>query len=258
MLDELVFQPQMQHGFDNTCSLQGLTDCAAGTAHDGTLFQRDQRVVGSGYLEQQLHIQRLGPAHVDHGGTRRPDFFSRLQRGVKQRAKSQNCNACTLPAHFALAKRQACQSRLCGHACARAAWVAHGHRVVLLKRGTEQLAALVFVGRAGNAHVGNAAQIRNVVGTRVGGTIGTDQASAVQGKHHGQVLQCHIMNQLVIAALQKRRINRHHGLEALTRHTCGECHRMLLGNTHIVVALGKAFVKLHHARAFAHRRGDAD
>jgi tripartite-type tricarboxylate transporter receptor subunit TctC len=46
--------------------------------------------------------------------------------------------------------------------------------VVLLVGGGEELAALVLVGRACHAHVGDTAQKRDVIGTGVGGTIGTD------------------------------------------------------------------------------------
>jgi hypothetical protein len=90
----------------------------------------------------------------------------------------------------------------------------------------------------------------------VRGTICADQAGTVQRKHHGQVLQGDVMNQLVIAALQKGRVNRHHRLEAFTGHAGGKSHRMLLGNADVVIAVGKTLVKLDHARAFAHGRRD--
>ena len=41
-------------------------------------------------LQQQIHIERLGPAHVDHGGIQ---GLGRLQRGIQQGAKGQNGDA---------------------------------------------------------------------------------------------------------------------------------------------------------------------
>ena len=90
----------------------------------------------------------------------------------------------------------------------------------------------------------------------MGGAIGTDQARAVQRQHHGQLLQSHIVDQLVVGALQKGGVNRHHRSQALAGHARGKGECVLLGNAHIVVTVGKAAVKLHHARALAHGRGD--
>ena len=66
------------------------------------------------------------------------------------------------------------------------------------------------------------------------------------------------MNQLVIAALQKCRVDSHHWLKALAGHSGRKCDCMLLGNAYIVITLWKAFMKLHHTRALPHRGGDAD
>ena len=129
--------------------------------------------------------------------------------------------------------------------------------MILLKSRTQQLTALCLIGRAGNAHVGYAAQKRNVIGPRMGGAVSTDQTGSVQRKHHRQVLQCHVVNQLVIATLQKRRVNCHHRLEPFAGHAGCKRHGVLLGNAHVVVSLGKTPVKLHHARAFAHGGCDA-
>ena len=90
------------------------------------------------------------------------------------------------------------------------------------------------------------------------GTVGAHQARAVQRKHHRQVLQGDIVNQLVVAALQKGRVNRHHRLEAFAGHAGGKGHGVLLGNADVVIAIGKALMKFHHARALAHGRRDAD
>ncbi len=91
----------------------------------------------------------------------------------------------------------------------------------------------------------------------MGGTVGADQAAAVEREHHRQVLDLHVVDQLVVAALQERRVDRHHRFVAFAGHAGGEGHRMLFGNSHIKVALGILLCELDHARAFAHRRCDA-
>ena len=73
--------------------------------------------------------------------------------------------------------------------------------MVLRMRRTEQHAAFVFIGWAGNADLGNAAQKGYVVNTCMCGTVCADDACAVQRQHHGQFLQSHIVYQLVIGAL---------------------------------------------------------
>ena len=87
--------------------------------------------------------------------------------------------------------------------------------------------------------------------------VGTDNAGAVQREHHRQILQCHVVDQLVVGALQEGGINRHHRLEPLAGQAGGEGNRMLLGDADIVIALGKALMEINHARALAHGRRDA-
>ena len=91
----------------------------------------------------------------------------------------------------------------------------------------------------------------------MGGTVSPDQAGAVQREKHRQVLQRHVMDQLVVAALQKGRIDRHHRLQTLAGQAGGKGHGMLFSDAHVVVARRKPLFKLDQARAFAHGRGDA-
>ena len=51
-------------------------------------------------------------------------------------------------------------------------------------------------------------QIAHVKGACMGGSIGPHQTGPINGKPHRQSLQSHIMHDLVIAALQERRIDR--------------------------------------------------
>ncbi|MNV13154.1 hypothetical protein D3C71_1037850 [compost metagenome] len=65
------------------------------------------------------------------------------------------------------------------------------------------------------------------------------------------------MDQLVVGALEEGRVDRHHRLDAVAGHAGGQGHRVLLGDGHVEVALGVFLAETHQARAFAHRRGDA-
>ena len=67
----------------------------------------------------------------------------------------------------------------------------------------------------------------------VGGAVGTDQATAIDREDHRQILQRHVMDQLIVAALQEGRIDRHDRFQALAGQTGREGHRMLLGDAHI-------------------------
>ena len=65
------------------------------------------------------------------------------------------------------------------------------------------------------------------------------------------------MDQLVVAALQEGGVDGHHGLEPLAGQAGGKGDGVLLGDADVVVALGKALLKLHQARTLAHGRRDA-
>ena len=92
----------------------------------------------------------------------------------------------------------------------------------------------------------------------MGRAVGAHQPGAVDREQHRQVLQCDIVNQLIVAALQEGRVNRHHRLQAFAGKPAGEGQRMLFGNAHVVIAARKACGKFNHPGAFTHRRGDAD
>ena len=67
------------------------------------------RVVRARDLQQQLDVERLGPAHVDHRGIER---LGRLQRRIEQGAEGQDRDALAFAAHLALAERQRVEREL--------------------------------------------------------------------------------------------------------------------------------------------------
>lgn len=60
---------------------------------------------------------------------------------------------------------------------------------------------LVCVFWTSNHHIRHSSHKRDIKHPRMGRTVFTDQACTVNGKHHIQILQSHIVNQLVIATL---------------------------------------------------------
>ncbi len=92
------------------------------------------------------------------------------------------------------------------------------------------------IGLVGSRHqdeTGQAAEIGDIEGAGMGRSIGADQTGAIHGETHRQPLDGDVVHDLVIGALQERRIDRRERLEALGRQTCGEGHAMLLGNADV-------------------------
>ena len=90
------------------------------------------------------------------------------------------------------------------------------------------------------------------------GPICTHQSSPVDRKKHRQILERNIMDELVIAPLQKCRVNRQHRPLSLAGDARGKRHGMLLSNADIKITLGKSTGIFLHARSFAHRGCDGD
>jgi hypothetical protein len=76
-------------------------------------------------------------------------------------------------------------------------------------------------------------------------------------KHHRQILQRDVVDQLVVGALEEGGIDGDHRPHALAGEAAGEGHGVLLGDADVEVALRELGGIAHHARAFAHGRGDA-
>ena len=77
-------------------------------------------------------------------------------------------------------------------------------------------------------------------------------------KHDGQLLQRDVVDQLVVGALQERRVDRDHGPRTLAGQAGGERHGVLFGDRDVEVAVGKALLEFDQAGALAHRGRDAD
>jgi hypothetical protein len=138
------------------------------------------------------------------------------------------------------------------------AGVAEGNRPRLAEGKTQALRQLGRVGRGAHNQVGPEAQVGDVGQAVMGGPIGAHQAAAVQGKDDGQVLQRHLVEDLVECPLQEGGVNGGHGAEAGPSGAGGEGHRVLLADADVEKALGKAAAEGLQAGALWHGGGDGD
>ena len=88
------------------------------------------------------------------------------------------------------------------------------------------------------------------------GAVATHEPAAIEGEKHRQVLDGDVVDQLVVATLQERGIDGHHGLHSFAREARGEGDRVLLGDADVEIPFGEALRVFDHAGAFAHRRRD--
>ena len=105
-----------------------------------------------------------------------------------------------------------------------------------------------FIARRHQHHVREAAQIGNVEGTGMGGPIRADEPGAIERETDRQVLQRHIMHDLVIGALQKGGIDGTEWPHPVAGKPGGEGHRVLLGDADIEETFRKPLLEEIRAR----------
>ena len=115
-----------------------------------------------------------------------------------------------------------------------------------------------FIGGRHDDEVRQAAEIGVVERAGMGGAVGADEAGAVDGEAHRQALDRHVVDDLVVAALQEGRVDRAERLVAFGGKAGRKGHRMLLGDADVEGAVGEGLVEDVDAGAGRHRGGDAD
>ncbi len=88
----------------------------------------------------------------------------------------------------------------------------------------------------------------------VGRAILAHHTGTIDGEGHVQILHRHVMDELIVAALQEGGIDGHHRLHRLAGQTGRQGHRMLLGDRHIVVAFRVLLGEADQIRPLAHGR----
>ena len=87
-------------------------------------------------------------------------------------------------------------------------------------------------------------------------TIGTDDARTIDSKQHRQLLNRHVVDHLIVGALQEGGIDSDNRLVAADRQARCKRHRMLLGNGDVKILVRVFSGEFNHAGAFTHGRGD--
>ena len=226
----------------------------ARAAHHRVVLEGDQAVMAARQFQNEIAIQRLDEAHV---GAAEPEVG---RHGVGRRhdgAEGEQGDAGAAAAQLRLAHRQGVERRPHRHARPATARIAHGRGAGVEEAGAEHLPALVLVGGRHHQHVRDAAQVAEIEAARVRGAIGADHAAAVDREQHVQVLQRHVVDELVVGALQEARIDGHDRLGPFAGHAGGQRDRMLLGDGGVEIARRVLLREPHQAGALAHRRRDA-
>ena len=117
-------------------------------------------------------------------------------------------------------------------------------------------AQLECIGWRHDAHTRHRAQIRQIEGAVVRGSISAHKPGAVHGKDHVPALQGHVHHDLVVGALQKRRVDGHDGHLAARRQRRRHADGVFFCDADIEEALRELLAKRVQPRARAHRRRD--
>ncbi len=145
------------------------------------------------------------------------------------------------------------------HAEAFAARITEGGGAVVDGgRRRDHVHELGLVRRRHDDEARQADEIGDVEGAGVRRAVGADETGAVDGKAHRQPLDGDVVHDLIVGALQERRIDGGERLQALGRQTGGERDGVLLGDADIEGALGELLAEEIEAGAVGHGRGDGD
>jgi len=98
MIDELVRQPEMQHGHRESLACEDFRDRTAGPSGDDVFLDGHQRFVSASQIRDELGVERLDEAHVGH---RCVDFLGRCERWMQHTAEREDGDAVRTPARFA-------------------------------------------------------------------------------------------------------------------------------------------------------------
>ena len=115
-----------------------------------------------------------------------------------------------------------------------------------------------LVGRRHDDESRQAAEIRKIERAGVRRAVGADQTGAVHAEAHRQLLDRDVVHNLIVSALQERRVDRDKRLVALRRQPRREGHAVLLGDADVEGAIGKCLGKDVDAGARRHGGGDGD
>ncbi len=145
---------------------------------------------------------------------------------------------------------------LAGHAGAGAAREAEGAGAGVAQRGVEHVPQLGLVGGGHHHQVGDAAQVGEVERALVRLAVGAHQPAAVEREGDRQLLQRHVVDDLVVGPLQEGRVDGHHRPHPLAGQAGREGHGVLLGDADVVGPVREGRLALDQAGPLQHGGGD--
>src|SRR5699024_12109268 len=92
--------------------------------------------------------------------------------------------------------------------------------------------------RAKYCHTGDLSQISHILAAVVGGAIGPHQSCPVHRQHNMELLESHIVDQHIKAALEEGRIDGKYGDHPLLCHTGSHGNRVTLRDSYLNKAIG--------------------
>ena len=187
-------------------------------------------------LQDHVEVERLHEARIGdrRGQPERRQFVGGLLAFAEPGAERQQGDLAAFADDAALSDFQRNADFRHLDAAAFAARIAHRARAVVDRNlGRDHVHQFGLVGSRHDDEIGQAAEIGVVERAGMGGAVGTDQAGAIDREAHRQALDRHVMDDLVVAALQEGRIDRAERLVAFGRQAGREGHRVLLGDADI-------------------------
>ena len=173
---------------------------------DRAFFDRQYDLVAGHQLADQIGVERLGKPQVGNRGgeTFGLELVGGFQRFGQPRAEREDRNLGALADDPALADLQLFRDFGQFNPNTVAARIAKGNRAAVMERGgIGHVNQLGFV-RSGHHHeIGQARKVCNVERSGVSRAVGPDQPGPVDREADRQVLDRHIVDHLVIGALQE-------------------------------------------------------
>ena len=125
-----------------------------------------------------------------------------------------------------------------------------GRRLAVGEGRGEHVLQLVLVARRHEDDIGHVPQKSDIVDALMSRAVVGHDPRPVQGEHDRQVLEADVVIDLVVGALEERRIDGADGFEAAERQPGGEIHGVLLGDADVEELPGQFFREIRQARPF--------
>src|SRR6516225_2571229 len=226
---------------------------------DRALLHREQHFVSARQAKQQVNIERFGEARVgDRGrqakGRKLVGCLEALAKPGAER-KQRDLAAFAHDAAFADLERLAlCRKRNPEPFATR---ITQCRRAVVDGDGSRNhVHKLGFIGRSHEHKAGQTTEISDVEGARMSGAVGAHKPGAVHGETYRQALDRDVMHDLVIGALQERRIDRRKRLVAFGGKAGGEGYAVLFGDADVKCSVWKFLLEQVNAGTGRHRCRD--